>query len=114
MIGNSVFSEFKGAFTENYVLEQMVGLPDISIGYFSKENSSMEIDFVIQMDDKLLPIEVKAEKNVKSKSLRQFITLDNAGQNLHGYRFSMQGYERQDWMDNIPLYAIEPFLRDEK
>ena len=110
LIGNSVFSEFKGAFTENYVLEQMVVFPDLSIGYYSKENSSMEIDFIVQSDDRLLPIEVKAEKNVKSKSLRQFITVDNTGRDLYGYRFSMQGYERQDWMSNIPLYAIEPFL----
>ena len=111
LIGNSVFSEFKGAFTENYVLEQMVVFPDLSIGYYSKENSSMEIDFIVQSDDRLLPIEVKAEKNVKSKSLRQFITVDNTGRDLYGYRFSMQGYERQDWMSNIPLYAIEHFLQ---
>ena len=110
MIGNSIFSEFKGAFTENYVLEQMVVLPDASIAYYSKENSSMEIDFILQTSKGIYPIEVKAEQNVKSKSLRQFITVDYASSHFHGYRFSMQGFENQDWMSNIPLFAIQPFL----
>lgn len=110
MIGNAIFSEFKGAFTENYVLEQMVGLPETSIAYYSKENSSMEIDFILQTNRGIYPIEVKAEQNVKSKSLRQFITVDYASNHYHGYRFSMQGFEHQDWMDNIPLFAVQPFL----
>lgn len=110
MIGNTVFSEFKGAFTENYVLAQLIGLPDISIGYYSKTNSSMEIDFVVQGEKGILPIEVKAEQNVKSKSLRQFITVDNADTDMHGYRISMLGYEHQDWMTNVPLYAVEPYM----
>ncbi len=67
----------------------------------------MELDFVVQMDGHLLPIEVKAEVNVKSKSLRQFITVDAASQQLHGYRFSMLGFEHQDWMSNIPLCAVD-------
>ena len=71
----------------------------------------MEIDFVVQTADKLIPIEVKAEENVKSKSLRQFITVDNAGKGLHGYRFSMKGFEHQDWVTNIPLIAVADFTR---
>lgn len=110
MIGNTIFSEFKGAFTENYVLEQMIVLPETSIVYYSKENSSMEIDFILQTHQGIYPIEVKAEQNVKSKSLRQFITVDYASNNYHGYRFSMQGFDNQDWMSNIPLFAIQPFL----
>lgn len=110
LIGNNVFSEFKGAFTENYALTQIKVNPETVIAYYSKDNSTMELDFVVQAGSQLLPIEVKAEDNVKSKSLRQFITVDNAGKNLHGYRFSMKGYESQDWVDNIPLFAINPFI----
>lgn len=111
LIGNNVFSEFKGAFTENYALTQMVACHDTVIGYYSKDNSSLEIDFVVQAGAEILPVEVKAEVNVKSKSLRQFITVDNAGNDIRGYRFSMKGYEHQDWMSNIPLFAIDAFVR---
>lgn len=110
LIGNSVFSDYKGAFTENYVLTQMVTVPDTVIGYYSKENSTMEIDFVLQISNRLLPMEVKAEENVKSKSLRQFITVDKAGSGLTGTRFSMKGFVKQDWMENVPLFAVHSFL----
>lgn len=110
LIGDSVFTEFIGAFTENYALTQMVSVPDTIIGYYSKDNSTLEIDFVAQAGTHLLPIEVKAEENVKSRSMRQFITVDNAGSEMHGYRFSMKGYKRQDWLTNIPLFAIHSFL----
>ena len=71
----------------------------------------MEIDFIVQAGDKLLPIEVKAEENVKSKSLRQFIVIDNAGKNMKGYRFSMLGFSDQNWMENIPLCAVYSYLK---
>lgn len=60
----------------------------------------------------LLPIEVKAEENVKSKSLRQFITVDKAGSGLHGIRFSMKGYIMQYWMKNVPLFAVHSFIEN--
>ena len=113
LVGNNVFSEFKGAFTENYVLTQIMAIPETVTGYYAKENSSMEIDFVVQAGADLLPIEVKAEENVKSKSLRQFITVDNAGSGLKGYRFSMKGYADQGWMANVPLPAIIPFINQQ-
>lgn len=111
LIGNTVFTEFKGAFTENYVLTQIVANKNTTVGYFAKDNSTIEIDFIVQAGDKILPIEVKAEENVKSKSLRQFVTIDNAGTGMHGYRFSMKGYDNQDWMSNIPLFAVTPFIK---
>lgn len=110
LIGDNVFSEFKGAFTENYVMSQLIAQPDTVVAYYSKENSTMEIDFVVQNGSRLLPIEVKAEENVKSKSLHRFITVDNAGSGLHGYRFSMKGFRRQEWLTNVPLFAVSPFL----
>lgn len=110
LIGNTYFSEYKGAFTENYVFMQIKCVSGLQIGYYSKENSTLEIDFIVQAGSRLLPLEVKAEENVKSKSLRQFVTVDNAGSEMRGYRFSMLGYADQDWMENIPLCAVEAFF----
>ncbi len=111
LVGSNIFEEFKGAFSENYVLTQLMATPGTAVGYYTKENSTMELDFIVQCGAHILPVEVKAEENVKSKSLRQFITVDNAGSNLHGYRFSMKGFQEQDWMSNVPLFAVEPFVR---
>ncbi len=72
----------------------------------------MEIDFIVQAGASLLPVEVKAEENVKARSLRQFITVDKAGSGLQGVRFSMKGYASQDWMENIPLFAVYPYIVD--
>ena len=112
LIGNKVFSDYKGAFTENYVLTQLQCVNECVVGYYSKDNSTMELDFVAQVADRLIPIEVKAEENVKSKSLRQFITVDSKGSGLRGIRFSMKGYITQDWMDNIPLFAVYPYIME--
>lgn len=111
LIGNTIFTEFKGAFTENYVMIQMVPCHNVAIAYYAKENSTVEIDFVVQVGDRILPVEVKAEENVKSKSLRQFVTIDNAGTGMHGYRFSMKDFRDQDWMSNIPLFAISTLFQ---
>lgn len=110
LIGDNVFSNYKGAFTENYVLTQMVSVPDTPIGYFKKDNSSMEIDFIVQAGAHLIPVEVKAEENVRSKSLRQFITVDKAGSGMTGIRFSMKGYVEQEWIENVPLVAVRSFI----
>lgn len=110
LIGNSVFTEFKGAFTENYVLTQIKSVPDVVIGYYSKDNSSLEIDFIVQCGTEIMPLEVKAEENVRSKSLRQFVTIDNSGSGMRGCRTSMKGFEHQEWMSNVPLFAIRNFL----
>lgn len=114
LVGTDVFSEYNGAFTENYVVTQILAAGDTVVNYYSKENSTMEIDFVVQAGTEILPIEVKAEENVKSKSLRQFVTVDNAGSNMHGYRFSMKGYVHQDWMSNVPLAAVYPFIKQKE
>lgn len=112
LIGDKAITDFKGAFTENYVLTQMTCISDIAIGYYSKDNSTMELDFVVQTGNHIIPVEVKAEENVKSKSLRQFITVDKAGSGLTGIRFSMKGYVKQDWMENVPLFAVHSFMQD--
>lgn len=103
LIGDNVFEEYKGAFTENYVLQQLKSLPHTFVYYYSNDNSTLEIDFVVQHDAHIIPIEVKAEENLRAKSLRQFVT-DNSG--LHGVRFSMSDYREQDWLTNVPLWAV--------
>lgn len=108
LVGDSVFSEYKGAFTELYVFTQLKS-EGISLYYHSVDNSTIEIDFLASFHDHVVPIEVKAEENVKSKSLRTFIT-KNPG--LKGLRFSMLPYRQQDWMTNIPLYACIVAFRD--
>ena len=101
LVGDNVFSEYKGAFTELYVFTQLKAL-GMSLYYHSISNSTIEIDFLTQHHGKVVPIEVKAEVNVKSKSLRTFITNNPE---LKAVRFSMLPYKEQDWMINVPLYA---------
>ena len=100
--GNEIFTEFKGALTEQYVLQQLILRHEPF--YFAKANSRLEIDFLIQEEGQVIPIEVKAEENLKAKSLRQFVTDNNSPQ---AYRASMSPYRREEWMTNIPLYCIQ-------
>ncbi len=101
--GNALFSDFKGALTEQYVLQQLKTLPSLSIYYWSAENSRGEIDFLLQKEEKILPVEVKAEENLQAKSLRTFVDR-NPG--LQGIRLSMSPYREQDWLTNYPLYSV--------
>ncbi len=103
LVGDSIFSEYKGAFAELYVYTQLQS-QELPLYYHSVDNSTIEIDFMAQCGNKVVPIEVKAETNVKAKSLRTFISNNPS---LHAIRFSMLPYERQDWMTNIPLYACQ-------
>lgn len=101
--GNTLFSGFKGALTEQYVLQQLKTDPSLSIYYWSADNSRGEIDFLLQNGDKIIPVEVKAEENLQAKSLKAFVE-KNPG--LKGVRLSMSPYREQEWMVNCPLYAI--------
>lgn len=101
LVGNDVFSEYKGAFTELYVYTQLKTLA-LPLYYHSVDNSSIEIDFLTAWHDQVVPIEVKAEVNVKAKSLRTFV---GNHPEMKAIRFSMLPYDRQDWMTNVPLYA---------
>lgn len=102
--GNTLFTDYKGALTEQYVLQQLKCIKDLSIYYWSAENSRGEIDFLLQYETHIIPVEVKAEENLQSKSLRAFI---DRYSELHGIRFSMSGYRKQDWITNYPLYTTE-------
>jgi len=100
--GNQLFSEFKGALTEQYVYQQLRTMEDISVYYWSAERSAAEVDFVIQHEGLIIPLEVKAEENLKAKSLKVFIEKFNPGKAV---RLSMSDYREQDWLINLPLYA---------
>lgn len=103
LIGDDIFKEYKGAFTELYVHNELKQQGK-TLYYHSVANSTIEIDFILQSDDRIWPIEVKAEENVKSKSLRTFIQ-NNPG--LTGVRISMKGRMPQDWLLNLPLYDFK-------
>jgi len=110
LTNNNVFKEFKGAFSENYVLQQLKSIGDLGIYYFSKDHSTQEVDFLVQTEERIMPIEVKAEENVKSKSLRNFIVEDHSEKHFKGLRCSMKPYMDQGWMENIPLYGVLGFM----
>lgn len=101
--GNALFSDFKGALTEQYVMQQLKTNAELSIYYWSADSSRGEIDFLLQRDSDIIPVEVKAEENLQAKSLRSFVD-KNPG--LHGVRLSMSPYREQDWMTNYPLYSV--------
>lgn len=106
LVGNSVFTEFKGMFTEQYVMQQLKVL-GFTPYYWSNSKTPSEIDFVIQQGSRVIPVEVKAEENVRARSLSQFVK-DHAG--LKGLRLSMKGYADQGWMENIPLFSVGAYF----
>lgn len=101
--GNEVFTEFKGALTEQFVCQQLVSECRLSPYYWSAENSSGEIDFLVQDFSGTYAIEVKAEENLRAKSLHSF---KQRNPEVHALRFSLSPYRDQEWMRNIPLYAL--------
>ncbi len=101
--GNRIFTEFKGALTEQYVCQQLLSDCKLQPFYWSAENSRGEVDFLLQNESRIYPIEVKAEENLRSKSLRAF-NMKYADMNPR--RFSLSGYRDEDWMRNIPLCTI--------
>jgi uncharacterized protein len=98
---NTILTEFKGALTEQYVAQQLKINHDIY--YWTAQNATAEIDFLIQIDTNIIPIEVKAEENVKAKSLKVFV---EKFQNDNAIRTSTNKFKTQDWLKNLPLYAI--------
>jgi hypothetical protein len=101
--GSRLFIEFKGAFTEQYVLQQIVSDTEYSPYYYGTESATFEQDFLIQKGMNAVPIEVKAETNIHSQSLKAFYNKFHPEQSI---RLSLLNYQEQDWMVNIPLYAV--------
>lgn len=102
--GDDLFVEFKGALTEQYVCQQLKTVEDLGIYYYTNDRGSCEIDFVVDTGEQIVPIEVKAETNLRAKSLKTY--RDRFEPEL-SVRTSMADYKKEDWLLNLPLYAIE-------
>ncbi len=102
--GDSIFMEFKGALTEQYIMQQLRIQSERYIGYWTNERSTSEVDFVIQEEGLIIPIEVKAGENLRAKSFRLFCDKYHPTQAI---RTSLTDYHEESWMTNVPLYAIE-------
>ena len=101
--GNSIFMEFKGALTEQYVLQQIVSDTSYKPYYFAGEKSNYEVDFLIQKGKNVVPVEVKAEENLRAQSLKFYCEKFKPE---YAVRTSMSDYRTQEWMLNVPLYAV--------
>ena len=101
--GSDIFTEFKGALTEQYVLQQLKCNNDITLYYYTNERNSCEIDFLIDNGEEIIPVEVKAEKNLSAKSLK---TYRQKYAPEHSKRISMADYQFNEGLENIPLYAV--------
>ena len=98
---NKILIEFKGALTEQFVAQELVLQYDLF--YWTAENATAEVDFVIQKNQEIIPIEVKAEENLKAKSLKVF---EEKFKTKNAIRFSMNQFRKENWLENTPLYAI--------
>lgn len=109
--GAGIFEEFKGALTEQYVLQQIIAARSTTPMYWAPDDGRAELDFSIERSGALVPIEVKAEENLKSQSLRSYIDRFHPSD---AWRFSLANYRVQEDMINVPLYAIGPWLGSEE
>lgn len=99
---DALFEEFKGAITEQYVLQQLKSIDQLPVYYWSAEKATAEIDFLIQYQNRITPIEVKAAENLKAKSLKTYHQKYNPEISI---RTSLSDYRKEDWLMNLPLYA---------
>ena len=102
--GNRLFTEFKGSLTENYVCQSLAATGKVVPYYWSAENSTGEIDFIYDYTGSVVPLEAKAELNLRAKSLRLFVERNDL---KPGVRLSLAGFDRQSWLVNLPLYAAD-------
>lgn len=106
--GNDLFVEFKGALTEQYVCQQLKTIEDLDVYYYTNDRGSCEIDFIIDTGERIVPVEVKAEINLRAKSLKSYQEKFAPEVSV---RTSMADYKRQEWLVNLPLYAIDQISR---
>ena len=102
--GSDLFTEFKGALTEQYVCQQLQTIDDLRVYYYTNDRGSCEVDFIVDTGEQIIPLEVKAEVNLKAKSLRTYREKFNPEISV---RTSMADYKKEDWLVNLPLYAVE-------
>jgi len=102
--GNDLFVEFKGALTEQFVCQQFKTIEDLGVYYYTNDRGSCEVDFVVDTGEQIIPVEVKAEVNLRAKSLRVY---KDKYEPKISVRTSMRDYKKEDWLVNLPLYAVE-------
>lgn len=102
--GHDLFVEFKGALTEQYVCQQLKTIEDLNIYYYTNDRGTCEVDFIVDTGEQIIPVEVKAEVNLKAKSLKSY--QEKFAPEV-AVRTSMTDYKREEWLINLPLYAIE-------
>ena len=107
--GNNLFVEFKGALTEQYVLQQLITNPDYNIYYYTNDSGSCEVDFLIDTGDAVVPVEVKAEVSLRAKSLKTYVEKFSPDVAV---RTSMRDYKKESLLVNLPLYAIENLTKE--
>jgi len=108
LAGNTLFREFKGSLTEQFVLQQLLTDKNLQISYWTNDQGNAEVDFIVDNGKSVIPLEVKAEENLQAKSLRVFVDKYRPGLAI---RTSMTDYRKEDWLINLPLYAIETLGR---
>ena len=106
--GNDLFVEFKGALTEQYVCQQLKTIEDLDVYYYTNDRGSCEIDFVVDTGERIVPVEVKAEVNLRAKSLK--IYHEKFAPEV-SVRTSMADYKKEEWLVNLPLYAIDQIVQ---
>lgn len=104
LTGSSIFEEFKGAIAEQYVLQQLKSINNYPVCYWTNEKSTAEVDFIIQKNGLIIPIEVKSTENLQAKSLKVYC---QKYQPTEAIRTSLSDFRKEDWLTNVPLYAIE-------
>jgi uncharacterized protein len=104
LTGSSIFEEFKGAIAEQYVLQQLKSTNNYLVCYWTNEKSTAEVDFIIQKNGLIIPIEVKSSENLQAKSLKVYC---QKYQPTEAIRTSLSDFRKEDWLTNVPLYAIE-------
>ena len=102
--GNALFVEFKGALTEQYVCQQLKTIEDLEVYYYTNDRGSCEVDFVVDTGEQIVPVEVKAEVNLRAKSLKTYQEKFSPEASI---RTSMSDYKKEEWLVNLPLYAID-------
>ena len=102
--GNDLFIEFKGALTEQYVCQQLKTIEDLGVYYYTNDRGSCEIDFIVDAGEQVIPVEVKAETNLRAKSLK---TYQEKFAPEIAVRTSMADFKKEDRLVNLPLYAVE-------
>ena len=105
--GNKLFVEFKGALTEQFVCQQLKTIEDIGVFYYTNDRGSCEVDFIVDTGERVIPVEVKAEVNLRAKSLKTY--REKFAPEI-SVRASMSDYKKEEWLVNLPLYAIDQII----